>query len=231
MSGALKTEQISLLADFEHFYDCINVDVLVMKGLDLGFPPLLLHHSVIFHESPRILCADGMASQPIRPARGLVAGDPFSVYLAKVQLHNILHSLYYDYYRLPRMVTSWVDDLGVDVFNFDQEQVVQEACEVSELLTQRLQDAGLRLSINKTGVLCSSARLAKKLKAALAQRNSHLKVEVVLKDLGLDCTLGRRRILKQQRRQKGLPRLWKMRTFPKRQRNKLLKTNVMPTAL
>ncbi|CAE7805480.1 PRY3 [Symbiodinium sp. CCMP2592] len=205
MSGSLKTEQISLLADLEHFYDCINVDVLVIKGLALRFPPLLLHHSVIFHEGPRILCADGMASQPIRPARGLVAGDPFSVYLAKVQLHDILHSLYFDYYRVPRMVTSWVDDLGVDVFHFDEEQVVQEACEVSELLAQRLEAEGLRMSIKKTGFLCSSARLAKKLKAALAQRNSRVKVEVVLKDLGLDCTLGRRRIVKQQRarRQKG----------------------------
>ena len=233
MSGALKTEQISLLADLEHFYDCINVDVLVTKGLELRFPALLLHHSVIFHEGPRILCADGMASQPIRPAKGLVAGDPFSVYLAKVQLHDILHSLYFDYYRVPRMVTSWVDDLGVDVFHFDEEQVVKEACEVSELLAQRLQDEGLKLSIKKTGFLCSSARLAKKLKAELAQRNSRLKVEVVLKDLGLDCTLGRRRIVKQQRvrRQRGLSRLWKMRIFPKRQRNKLLKTNVMPTAL
>ena len=44
-----------------------------------------------------------------------------------------------------------------------------------------------------------------------------LKVGFVLKDLGLDCTLGRRRIVKQQRgrRQKGLSRLWKLKKFPK----------------
>ena len=221
------------MADLEHFYDCINLDVLVKKGLDLGFPPLLLHHSVIFHEGPRVLCADGMASRPIRPAHGLVAGDPFSVYLAKVQLHDVLHSLYFDYRRVPRMVTSWVDDIGVDVFHFDERQAVQEACEVSEFLTQRLADDGLRISVKKTGFLCSSARTAKQLQAELRLRKSMLTVGVALKDLGLDCTLGRRRIVKQQRarRQKGLSRLWKLKLFPQKQRSRLIKTNVLPVAV
>ena len=88
----------TFLSDLRRFYDTIDLRDLASKALELSFPPLLLHH---------LLCVR------ITPVKGVVAGCPMATSVVQVFLWDIAQEL--GSRRLPSSITTWVDDIGVDV--------------------------------------------------------------------------------------------------------------------
>lgn len=88
-------------------------------------------------------------------------------------------------------IDVWVDDNSVDFVGADASAVSREALDGYEMLKQGLEDAGLKLSVGKTGFLASSVESKKAL--SLFRKDDQPRVHDLLKDLGLDSSGGRRR--------------------------------------
>ena len=82
-----------VLLDLKHFYDSVDLELLVQRGLDLQYPPLLLQMAVSVHEGSRWILAEDLCCKPVLPGRGLLAGCPQAVTLARLFLQPILASL------------------------------------------------------------------------------------------------------------------------------------------
>ena len=83
MARHLHLHQVSMLLDLTNFYDLVDHDLLAKEALSLGFPPLVLCLCIQVHKGPRIVQSGNCASRPILPQRGIIAGCPFGVVMAK----------------------------------------------------------------------------------------------------------------------------------------------------
>ena len=189
----------TFLSDLRHFYDSVDLESLAGKALELDFPPLLLHHLLRMHSSPRVLVADEQCSRQILPRRGIVAGCPMATSMAKIFLCNIVGQLVRR--RLPSSVSTWVDDLGLDVVaRKPREAAVRMALCCREYSTA-LERNGLILAKDKSGFLVSNPALKKELAIELRKRVVDPPAVVdVIKDLGMDGTCGRLRRLPTQKK-------------------------------
>ena len=113
IAAGTQLRMCTFLADLRRFFDSIDLHDLASKALELSFPPLLLHHLLCVRSSPRILVAEELCWQPITPVQGVVAGCPMATSVVEVFLWDIAQEL--GSRRLPRSITTWVDDLGGDV--------------------------------------------------------------------------------------------------------------------
>ena len=66
--------RVSVLLDLSNFYDKIDHDLLIQDALELGFPPMILYFPLMIHKGPRVLVAETVASEPIQPKNGILAG-------------------------------------------------------------------------------------------------------------------------------------------------------------
>ena len=211
----------------------MQLEQLAAFALQHGFPAMVMHHSLVFHEAVRFLTAESITSEGIRPKCGLVAGCPFAVYHAKLYLHDLMSVMRRSGYAVPRSPSTWVDDISIDCRFPCETTLVLEAVDVFEKLAGGLEKLHLCISRKKSGFLCSNSSVAQKLRKALQHKSNAPKVHDVIKDLGLDATAGRLRRVGHQkvRRRKALGRLGKLKLFPVRARAKLVATNVLPAML
>ena len=77
---------------------------------------------------------------------------------------------------------TWVDDIGADFEDKKPKNVARQALE-------GLQASGLKISQGKTGFLASAKESRRELQALLKPED--LKVLQSMRDLGVDCALGR----------------------------------------
>ena len=85
----------------------------------------------------------------------------------------------------------WVDDISIDFVGQTANEVCNEALHGFDVLKQRLDEAGLNMSLSKTGFLASTNEC--KRAVATNRREDQPTVHDLLKDLGLDSCGGRRR--------------------------------------
>ena len=97
---------------------------------------------------------------------------------------------------------------------------------------RRLQDSQLCVSLKKSGILCSSASLAKAVKQQLRLRCCKLAVCHWLRDLGSTATAARlrRTAMQQKRWALAKKRAARLRYLPQSAAGRMLRTNILPKA-
>ena len=135
--------------------------------------------------------AEDLLSEGILPARGILAGCPFATMMARVYL--IMQEA--AQLRSITALDTWVDDIGAD-FEYP-EQAAFAVYEGYKTLRRLLEGSDLRLSLKKTGFPCTTAEARRELQKL--RKDGDPAICDSMKDLGLDCALGRVRRVKVQR--------------------------------
>ena len=161
------------------------------------------------HKGPRVLHALDQTSEPIHPSKGIIVGCPFGVVFAKVVLWTLM--AHGQGICRPQGLTTWVDDIGVDFRGFTPAQVATQAVNTFLELRQGLVSRGLEINTKKSGFLVRDVETGKALKAALAPYTNCPSLKEIIKDLGVDNSLARKRRLAVHH-----TRLWKGRVRLKR---------------
>ena len=169
--------------------------MLAEKALSLEFPPLVLHHVLLFYASPRVLVADEICSETLRPEKGILAGRPFATVMAKIYLWDLTRDALLN--QRPFQITTWVDGVGVDTANRSCRAAAVHMVSCYSAFVAGLVPSGLDMAVEKSGFVVSSKELRRELRLLLRKLPGPApKVYDVLKDLGLDCTLARKRLLR-----------------------------------
>ena len=159
-STVLGLSHAVILLDLKHFYDHISLELLVARGLDLSYPPLLLQMAISVHEAARWILAEDLTSEPVLPAQGILAGCPQAVCLARLFLRPIVSSLTR---ADPRgFASTWVDDIGVDPEDADAQRLARRTVMYAKRDALALQDNQLCVSFKNPAffvLVLSSLRL------------------------------------------------------------------------
>jgi len=166
--------------------------IFLQRGaLELGFPPLVLYLCILVHKGPRLLQADALFAEPIQPKRGIIAGCPFGCVFAKLVLWTLMAHV--NQVLRPQNITTWIHDIGIDVNAFTPLAAAEKGVHVITEVLKGLQAKGLVASMRKSGFVVSDAQTAKVLKSLLKHFPEYPQVRDYIKDLGMDCALGRKR--------------------------------------
>ena len=195
VSRAANKHACAVLLDLQTFYDSVNWTKLEERIVATGFPPAIALLVMQVYRGTRYLVAEDLLSEGILPARGILAGCPFATMMARVYLQPImqeaaqLHSI--------TALDTWVDDIGADFEARHPEQAAFAVYEGYKTLRRLLEGSDLRLSLKKTGFLCTTAEARRELQKL--RKDGDPAICDSMKDLGLDCALGRVRRVKVQR--------------------------------
>ena len=180
---------VSLLVDLQCFYDSVVLEQLLEAWEPLDFPPAVMNMVYEVYTGPRLLQAEQVTSKPVICSKGILAGCPAAPLVAKLILAPVLGPFKEQFHKAT--IDVWVDDISIDFVGDSVRGVCQEALHGFDVLQQRLTDAGLTMSLAKTGYLASSNDCKKEI--TLLRREDQPTVHELLKDLGLDSSGGRRR--------------------------------------
>ena len=216
VSRAVDRRVISLLIDLQCFYDSVELAQLLHLWEPLDFPGVHMNFLYEIYSGPRLLQAEQVTSSPVHCKKGILAGCPMAPLVAKLVLAPAIENFVQAHPK--SSIDVWVDDISVAFVGQDATMVCKEALAGYEELKLGLQDAGLTLSVSKTGFLTSSNECKRQLN--LTRREEQPRAHDLLKDLGLDSSGGRRRRIgaQQQRLLKGRGRHSKLMHFKLRAR-------------
>ena len=129
-------------------------------------------------------------------------------------------------------VSTWVGDIGADLEDADVPRLARRTVCFAHALMRRLQDSQLCVSLKKSGILCSSASLAKAVKQQLRLRCCELAVCHWLRDLGSTATAARlrRTAMQQKRWALAKKRAARLRHLPQSVAGRMLRANILPKA-
>ena len=133
----------------------------------------------------------------------------------------------------PQGLTTWVDDIGVDLRGFNSSQVAKHAVSTFLELRDGLTSRGLEISVKKSGFLVGDAATGRELKRVLSEFPGCPELKDTIKDLGIDNSLARKRRLTvhHSRLKKGRERLRKVRQLPAGKRRKFVNMSAGSVAL
>ena len=216
VSRAVDRHVISLLIDLQCFYDSVELERLLHLWEPQDFPPVHMNFLYEIYSGPRLLQAEQVTSSPVHCRKGILAGCPMAPLVAKIVLAPVIEQFVRAHPKAS--IDVWVDDISVDFSGQDAFVVCREALNGYEELKHGLEEAGLTLSVSKTGFLASSNECKRQLN--LTRREDQPRAHDLLKDLGLDSSGGRRRRIgtQQQRLLKGKGRHSKLMHFKLRSR-------------
>ena len=187
---------VTCLADLSCFYDTVDLDKLIQPARELEYPLLHLKMAIDLYRGPRVIQAEGIATDPQHYRKGILQGCPQAPAIAKLVLYKPLLSLQRQHPAA--LLQTWVDDVSFDVRGRDPTYVAQEALQSYRCLHAALTEAGLKLNTEKTGFITSSKETATALKAILQPGDpEHYDV---FRDLGIDATAAKRRRVPQVRK-------------------------------
>ena len=206
-----KRHGATLLLDLKGFYERVTHDSVLDNGDRLRFPPAILHFALLLYENDRVLVSEGMASEPIRASRGILAGCPFAPAISKLSFEHLLAPVWQS--GLVTNLDLYLDDTGYDCEAATPAKAARNVYRVYQHVSQALDAAGLPISINKTAFLCSNRQVRKELQGYLKPCDPPIKA--VAKDLGVDAALATRRRVSQHRKrwEKGKKRANRLRTL------------------
>ena len=198
VSRAANKHACAVLLDLQTFYDSVNWTKLEERIVATGFPPAIGLLVMQVYRGTRYLVAEDLLSEGILPARGILAGCPFATMMARVYLQPIMQEA--AQLRSITALDTWVDDIGADFEARYPEQAAFAVYEGYKTLRRLLEGSDLRLSLKKTGFLCTTAEARRELQKL--RKDGDPPICDSMKDLGLDCALGRVRRVKVQRARK-----------------------------
>ena len=186
---------VTCLADLSCFYDTVDLDKLIQPARELEYPPLHLKMAIALYRGPRVIQAEGIATDPTLPQGHLTRLSTSSCYSQACALQAPSCT--------PTATSSstspnLVDDVSFDVRGRDPIYVAQEALQSYRCLHSALTEAGLKLNSEKTGFITSSKETTTALKAILQPGDpEHYDV---FRDLDIDATAAKRRRVPQVRK-------------------------------
>lgn len=134
------------------------------------------------HKGPCVLHAQDITSDPINPAKGILAGCPFGVVFAKIVLWALMSHV--NRVCCPQGMSTWVDLHG-----FTSAEVAKSAVVTFLELKEGLVSRGLEISIRKSGFLVSDAETGRALRKVLAEFKGCPELKDTIKYLGIDNSL------------------------------------------
>ena len=147
IARARKRSVVTLLLDLEAFYENIQHERLMQRGIQHKFPALILNAAVELYQSPRYIEGEGALSAPVRSTHGIIAGCPFAPGLSKLILHPVAQPLWNQ--RNVRHIDVWLDDVGIDVEAPSPQTAAKGGREIYREVNARLGGEGLTLSAKK----------------------------------------------------------------------------------
>ena len=192
LAGYRKETTVGALVDLRAFYDHVDLNILLQEALELKFPLPLLLLSVEMCISPRAIFKAGSFHKGVQPVISLVAGDGRALSLARVSLHKptlstlALHA--------QAKLRQFVDDLSIKARHKQLKKAVTAAEEAITTLLALLTDMGQEIS-EKTELLSNSGKATKMLHQRLRRKGYHFKQATSCRDLGVDTSFGRRRVV------------------------------------
>ena len=188
---------IGVLIDLETFYDCVDLRLLAERLREADFPPVIGALALQAYAGERHIVSEDVLSEGVKPERGILAGCPMATAMARVFLSPVLRKVT----ECAGLVglDTWVDDIGADFEDKKPKDVARQALEGYRLLAEGFQASGLKISQSKTGFLASTKEARRELQALLNPEDP--KIFQSMRDLGVDCALGRvRRVAVQKAR-------------------------------
>jgi hypothetical protein len=91
------------------FYDQVQWEPLMAQAVEVGFPPLVALLAVQAYAGTRYLTAEGLVSEAIAPAKGMLAGCPHAPALSKVALWDVCQRFVAQ--GTPANLDTWLDDI------------------------------------------------------------------------------------------------------------------------
>ena len=185
---------LQFLWDIEAFYDNINLEVMVPKLIEKGYPMVPLVLVLIAHKAPRCFrLADTYSTILQGSGLGILPGCLQSNSWARGLLHNMLEDMANAIPEAP--CGQHVDDLSQLVTENSARELYTKGMAVARRVGKGLKNLELPLS-SKSVLLPKGAKEAKQVAKALAKEGIHIKLEIEADDLGLGTTALRRRTAK-----------------------------------
>ena len=199
VSRSNKKHMIAILIDLETFYDCVDLQLLADRLCEAHFPPVVGALALQAYVGERHIVSEDVLSEGIRPQKGIPAGCPLAITMARVFLAPILREA--STCEGLAGLDTWVDDIGADFEDKRPAVVARQALTGYRVLAEGLKGSGLKISGTKTGFLASTKEARKELQALL--KPDEPKIFHSMRDLGVDCALGRLRRVTHQKARVG----------------------------
>ncbi|OLP75817.1 hypothetical protein AK812_SmicGene44330 [Symbiodinium microadriaticum] len=190
---------IAILIDLETFYDCVDLQLLADRLCEAQFPPVVGALALQAYAGERHIVSEDVLSEGIKPQKGIPAGCPLAITMARVFLAPILREA--SKCEGLAGLDTWVDDIGADFEDKRPGVVARQALTGYRVLAEGLRESGLKISKTKTGFLASTKEARKELQALLKPEEP--KIFNSMRDLGVDCALGRLRRVTHQKARVG----------------------------
>ena len=221
----------SLLWDMDKFYDNVQPEIVLRKGIEQHYPATDLVLALSMHMAPRLLFYRKEASQIIIPSRSIIAGCSHSGRFGSLVINDPVSSVAK---RVPTVKTStFVDDVAqIAIGTF--RQVAQATVDAGVLFASKVK--GVKLTISKKSVVvASSPRLATIISQCISKHaNVTVRAQSTGRDLGVENNPTGRRVtgLQQARVQKAIRRTVKIARIAKvvRKASALAYTGALPQA-
>ena len=84
---------VTCLADLSCFYDTVDLDQIIQPARELEYPLLHLKMAIDLYRGPRVIQAEGIATEPQHYRKGILQGCPQAPAIAKLVLYKPLLAL------------------------------------------------------------------------------------------------------------------------------------------
>ena len=175
--------------DVAAFFESIDWTVLSERAERAGFPAVLLRVALSMYGLPRHVEADGVATRPIWPTRGIAPGCPWAMCLAKVYVLEPMRRQTAAHPDVEHQI--FVDDIMAGTEGPSKsvrDQVSAAAADLLELVPTALRSS---VANDKIVIVASSNQLGRQLSSDLGLPESMAVRSTIL--LGGDYAAGRRR--------------------------------------
>jgi len=119
--GQTEDQVITVLHDFEKFFDTLDLPVLIEQALELDFPILDLALTIMQHTAPRNIQCDSFCNKPILLNRSILAGCRHSVALTRVLMLTGITKINIEH--PPVSTDVYVDDTAMHTYGERQESL------------------------------------------------------------------------------------------------------------
>ncbi|CAK0880655.1 unnamed protein product, partial [Prorocentrum cordatum] len=179
----------SLFLDLGKFYDNINLVTLIKKADALEYPPVELYLCTLMCVAPRVVRASGAYGAPLAPCSSIVAGCNHANNAARMMLCDILELAHRTAPKAwPR---QYVDDVQIRAEGACSIVGHQIATSAASIIRSCEAD---QLPISgKSALVASHPAVRDAVGATAAAMGLTLTQAGIMKDLGCDTTIGRRR--------------------------------------
>ncbi|CAK0909165.1 unnamed protein product, partial [Prorocentrum cordatum] len=179
----------SLFLDLEKFYDNINLVKLIKKADALEYPPVELYVCTLMYVAPRVARASGPYGAPLVPCNSIVAGCNHANNAARTMLYDILELAHRTAPKAwPRQYVDEVQIRAEGACSIVGHQIATSAASII-----RSCEADQLPISGKSAVVASHPAVRDAVGATAAAMGLALAQAEIMKGLGCDTTIGRRR--------------------------------------